>query len=135
MDAAFFAPRVSGDTRFFWENCAEHRLTVQKCKKCGNLRWPAAYLCPECLSEETEIVELPQEGILYSFVVMQRPFHPEVADKLPYLVAEVDFPGGVRLVSNLVDCEAGELKCGQKVRFAWRDSSAYTSPVFVPVKE
>ena len=131
----YFAPRISGDTRSFWENCREHRLTVQKCAKCGHLRWPASYVCPECLSEETEIVELPEEGVLYSYVVMRRPFHPAVAEKVPYIVAEVDFPGGVRLVTNLVDCEAEELKCGQRVRLVWRDGEEYVSPVFTPVKE
>lgn len=134
MCVDFFAPRISGDTNFFWENCKNHKLTAQRCRKCGAMRWPAGYLCPECLSEETEIVDLPQEGILYSFVVMHRPFHPDLADKVPYIVAEVDFPGGVRLVSNLVDCAPEELKCGQKVRLAWNDGT-YTRPVFIPIKE
>lgn len=135
MDKGFFAPRISGDTRFFWENAEQHKLTVQKCGKCGKMRWPTAYLCPDCLSEVTEIAELPPEGVLYSFVVMQRPFHPSVEEKLPYVVAEVDFPGGVRLVSNLVNCDPEKLSCGQKVRLQWSNANDYTRPVFVTVEE
>ena len=133
--AEFYSPRVTEDTRGFWNNCRKHALTVQRCAKCGRLRWPASWLCPDCLSEAVETAALPEEGTLYSFVVMRRPFRPELEDRTPYVVAEVDFEGGVRLVSNLVDCGGGELKCGQRVRLVWRDSESYTSPVFTPAGE
>ena len=135
MYAEFYSPRVTEDTRGFWNNCRKHALTVQRCAKCGRLRWPACWLCPDCLREAAETAALPEEGTLYSFVVMRRPFRPELEARTPYVVAEVDFEGGVRLVSNLVDCDGGELKCGQRVRLVWRDSESYTSPVFTPAGE
>ena len=48
----FFAPRISADTKMFWEGCKEHKLEIQRCKKCGKLRWPAAFLCPDCLTDD-----------------------------------------------------------------------------------
>jgi len=89
--AEFYSPRVTEDTRGFWNNCRKHAMTVQRCAKCGRLRWPASWLCPDCLSEAVETAALPEEGTLYSFVVMRRPFRPELEDRTPYVVAEVDF--------------------------------------------
>ena len=127
----FFAPDISADTAAFWEGCKEHKLVLQKCKKCGKLRWPAAYLCPNCLSEETELCELSGEGVIYSYAIYYKPFHPSVADKVPYVVAEVDLKEGARLVSNIVDCELSELKCGLPVEVRFIDGEGYARPVFV----
>ena len=111
----FFEPRINADAAGFWEGCREHTLRFQRCRCCGHVRWPAAYLCPECLSSDTEMTQLPPEGVLYSYVVMHKPFHPSVADKVPYVVATVDLQDGVRILTNLVDCDPATLRCGDKV--------------------
>ena len=126
----FFAPRISADTKRFWEGCAAHRLLVQKCKKCGKLRWPAGYLCSNCMSEETELVELSGEGTLYSFTVFQKNFHPSLAEEIPYIVCEVDLEGGIRLVSNLISIKSRNPRCGAKVHLKWLDCEGYSKPVF-----
>ena len=126
----FFAPRVSADTKEFWEGCKEHKLKIQRCKQCGKLRWPASYLCPDCLSEETEYTELSGEGTLYSYVVFHKPFHPSLQEKVPYVVVEVDLEGGVRLITNIVNCKPEDLACDKKVKMKWMDCEEYTKPVF-----
>lgn len=125
----FFEPRVNADTASFWEGCREHKLRFQRCHCCGNVRWPAAYLCPECLSSDAELVELFREGVLYSYVVMHKPFHPSVEDKVPYVVATVNLAEGVRILTNLVDCDLETLRCGDKVRIDFEDSETYSRPV------
>ena len=47
------------------------------------LRWPASWLCPDCLSEAAETAALPEEGTLYSFV-------HQVAYQ-PYAALEIHF--------------------------------------------
>lgn len=125
----FFEPRINADAAPFWEGCREHKLRFQRCRCCGHVRWPAAYLCPECLSSDTEWVELPREGVLYSYVVMHKPFHPSVADKVPYVVVTVDFPEGVRILTNLVDCDPAKLRCGDRVCIDFEDSETYSRPI------
>ncbi len=130
MKLDFFAPRVSADTKFFWDGCNEHKLLFQKCEECGTVRWPAAYLCPKCLSEKTKIIESSGKGSLYSFVVFHRAFHPSIEDKVPYVTAEVDLDEGVRLVTNISDSDGSDLKCGDKVSLVWEDCDGYSKPVF-----
>lgn len=125
----FFEPRMNQDTESFWGGCREHTLRFQRCKVCGHVRWPASYLCPECLSQETELTTLPPEGKLYSYVVMHRAFHPDVADKVPYVIATVDLNEGVRILTNLIDCDPKTLRCGQDVVIDFADSMTYSRPV------
>ena len=131
----FFAPRISADTKMFWEGCKEHKLEIQRCKKCGKLRWPAAFLCPDCLSSEAEMQEMSGGGTLYSYVTFQKAFHSSVQDKVPYTVGVVELEGGVRIISNIVDCEPEQLACNKKVKMKWMDCEEYTKPVFELVEE
>lgn len=125
----FFEPRISCDTAAFWEGCKEHKLVFKKCSNCGKVIWPASFVCPECLCDKGEAVELAPEGTLYSYVVMHKPFHPSLADKVPYVVAAVDLAEGVRISANILDCDVEALRCGQKVAIDFADSETYSRPI------
>jgi len=135
MGVDFFMPRVSADTKGFWDACKEHKLKFQKCSACGKLRWPAAYLCPDCLSDAFEDAELKPEGVVESFVVFQKPFHPSLEQKVPYITAAVNLQGGVRIVTNLVRCNAAEVSCGAKVRLVWSEEDGFSRPTFELIRE
>lgn len=127
----FFPPRISADTKAFWEGCKAHKLLLQRCRHCGKVIWPAQYLCPDCLSEDLELTEMSGRGTVYSWEVFRRAFHPAMEEKLPYVVAAVDLEEGTRMITNLVDCELGQLRCGLPVELRWCDGDEYTRPVFV----
>ena len=125
----FFEPRISEDTKAFWEGCRAHQLRFQRCKTCGKVRWPAGYLCPECLSEDDEYVELPTHGVLYSYIVMRKPFHPSLKEKVPYTVATVDLENGVRILANIPNDDMDGIRCGDPVTIEWCDSEVYSRPI------
>jgi len=54
----------------FFKNLKERRLTTTKCKRCAQLLWPPRIVCPNCLSDELEWVDLGTEGELYAFTEM-----------------------------------------------------------------
>lgn len=111
----FFEPRISADTKAYWDGCREHKLMVQKCKAWRSAPHPGKLCLQNCLSTETELVEMKPEGTLYSFVVMHRAFHPSVQDKVPYIVATIDLSEDVRILANMFDVDPDELKCGAEV--------------------
>ena len=131
MQYDFFPPRISEDTKGFWEGCKEHKLRIQKCSKCGKLRWPAAYLCPDCLSEEFRYVELSGKGVVYSSISFKRAFHPQIADQIPYTVATIDLDEGVRFLSNITNTDGKMVACGTRVKIDWVDCETYSKPVFL----
>lgn len=125
----FFEPRISHDTVEFWEGCREHKLLIKRCSNCGKLIWPAGWLCSECLCDEGKTVEVAPEGTLYSYIVMHKPFHPSLSDKVPYVVAAVDLDDGVRILTNIMDCDIDTLHCGVRVGIDFADSENYSRPI------
>lgn len=125
----FFEPRISADMAPWWEGCRAHELRFQKCKHCGKVRWPASYVCPECLSEAYEQTVLPNQGTLYSFVVMYKPFHPSLQEKVPYVIGAVDLEEDVRISVNMFDVDPDSLHCGMPVDIVFEDSETYSRPI------
>lgn len=130
MALEFLKPGISEDTKPFWEGAKEHKLLFQKCDNCGTFRWPAAYLCPNCLSEKNTWTECSGKGKIYSYIEFQKSFHPCAEDKVPYTVVTVDLEENVRMLSNLVNAEGKEITCGKEVKVAFEDYEDYSKPVF-----
>jgi uncharacterized OB-fold protein len=75
---------------------------------------------------------------LFSWTVVQRPFLPAFADKVPFVSALValDEDPAVRIVTYLVDADPAELRADTPVEVAFRPLSFSTVPdraVVVPM--
>ena len=40
-------PDITPVTRPFWEGARAHKLLIQRCRRCGHVRFPPAPVCPE----------------------------------------------------------------------------------------
>lgn len=130
------APLASATTLPWWEAAAEHRLVVQRCTSCEHTRHPPAPICPECRSGESDWKEVSGRGEVYTFTIVHRPI--AAGQELPYLVAVIalEGSGGLRIISNLVGVDPGEVEIGLPVDVVWEDMSADLAiPRFRPVSE
>jgi len=130
------APLASATTLPWWEAAAEHRLVVQRCASCEHTRHPPAPICPECRSGESDWKEVSGRGEVYTFTIVHRPI--AAGQELPYLVAVIalEGSGGLRIISNLVGVDPGEVAIGLPVEVVWEDMSANLAiPRFHPVSE
>ena len=126
-------PTINDVNRPFWDACARGELRLQRCRSCGHLRYPAAIVCPECLSAETEWQAVSGGGKVFSFVVFQRAYHPAWEGRVPYNVALIELDEGPILLSNVIDVDNARLTVGLDVRIAFRRlDEALSIPVFVP---
>jgi uncharacterized protein len=126
-------PKIGPDTRGFWEGCREHEIRIQKCGACGQLRWPPAFLCPHCLSQETQWVKASGRGHVYSYVVYHLAYDPAFRGDLPYVVALVALEEGPHLLTNIVGCDPGAIVCDMPVEVVWNDVTETVSlPKFRP---
>lgn len=129
-------PKPNEDTKPFWNGCREHQLKFQKCKDCGEVRWPPSILCPKCYSQDAEWTAASGRGKVFSYAVYHRPFHPAFKERLPYVVAIVALEEGPHILSNIVDCSHDRLRCDMDVCVTWKDVSEETSlPLFRPVQK
>jgi hypothetical protein len=67
--------------------------------------------------------------------VVHQPFLPQLADKVPFVVAvvELEGTGGTRMTSNLVDADLAALAAGLAVEVVFEDmAGGLTLPRFTP---
>lgn len=122
----------------FWDAAREDRLVAPRCTNCGTFRLPPAPFCFECRHQETEWVELPGTGTLFTFTVVRHPLHPDLADACPYASGVVELDGtqgaGARMIVNIIDCDVEELEIGDRVEIVWEHvNEDMSTPRFRPV--
>ena len=126
-------PQVNPDTQPFWDGCKEHELRFQKCLDCGRVRWPPAMVCSECHSAQTEWITAGGKGIVYTYAVYHRAFHPAFKDDLPYVSAVVELEEGPHLLTNIIGCKPDAVQCDMPVEVSWEDvTDEFCLPKFKP---
>jgi uncharacterized OB-fold protein len=120
------APPVSPETREFWDAAAAGRLLVKSCRACGEAHWYPRALCPYCFSADTEWQPASGRGTIYSYSVMRR-------TAAPYAIAYVTLEEGVRMLTNIVDCDLDAIRIGQAVEVVFKPSDGGPPvPMFRP---
>lgn len=116
-------PAPNMDDAGFWDCCRQRKLAFQTCAECGTPRHPPTPVCPKCHSTKIKWSEAPAEAEVYTYNVIHHASHAAVTGRLPYIGAVIVFPGlpGVRLVSNLTDCDPSAVSIGMKVELWWDD--------------
>lgn len=113
-------PYADDETQPFWDAALEGKLVGNKCSNCGTFRLPPTPFCYECQHRETEWVELPGTGAIYSFIIVRHPLRPEMQEAVPYVSAVIEVDGtqgaGARMLANVVDCDPEKVKIGDKVK-------------------
>jgi hypothetical protein len=99
----------------FFKNLKEGRLTTTKCRKCAKLLWPPRIVCPHCLSNEMEWINLGTEGELYAFTEMRLGAPLGFVQDMPFCIGIVKI-GGLLLSARIDDANYEQLKIGDKVR-------------------
>jgi uncharacterized OB-fold protein len=104
-------PALDDDSRGFWEGCALGEIRVQRCERCGSRRFPPRPMCPVCRSLEVSWDPIPDEGTIWSFVVVHPPLLPAYGELAPYnvVVVALDVDPTLRLVGNLVAAAEGDI--------------------------
>ncbi|MCP4123641.1 MAG: Zn-ribbon domain-containing OB-fold protein [Bacteroidetes bacterium] len=127
-------PLVNNWARPFWDGTREEKLLIQKCSDCNKNIFYPRMACPFCFSENLEWVEASGKGTIYSFTVMESnaasPFVPD----MPFVIAVVILEEGVRMLTNIVDCDVDSLQCDQAVEVTFRKKNdEFTMPMFTLV--
>jgi uncharacterized OB-fold protein len=104
-------PAPDNASRHYWQSAADGRLVLQRCTACGVHQFYPRALCTACAGE-TEWVDASGRGTLYTFTVIRQNRSPAFAALSPYAVGIVELDEGVRMMSNIVDCDVEQLEVG-----------------------
>ena len=124
-------PAITHDNAYFFEGAKQGKLLLQRCEACGMLHHPPKAAC-ECGSFDLGTVEASGRGTVYSFVVNHYPQVP--AFDYPLAVGLIELEEGVRMVSDIIGIEPGEIRVGMPVECEFvRFDDELTLPQFRPV--
>ena len=101
------APAATEVSRPYWEALAAGTLTFQHCLACGHRWLPAREACPHCLGTGASWEASVGRGKVVSWVVYHTAYHDALKERVPYNVALVELDEGPRLLTNVVDSDAG----------------------------
>ena len=111
------APVPTPETLPFWEGCAAGELRIQRCTSCGKHVFYPRPACPHCWSTDLEWVVSDGTATLHS-----------------YVIAIVELPEGVRMMTNLVEVEADpeKLPLDMPLRVVFEPRGDVHLPLFAP---
>ncbi|MEH7112485.1 Zn-ribbon domain-containing OB-fold protein [Neobacillus niacini] len=113
-------PKITRQSKPFWDAAKRHELMVQQCAECGWYHLPAAELCPKC-SGELEWVHASGKGKVHTFTIFHVPYHPAFKDELPYNVSIIELEEGPLLLSNVINCKNEDINTGMPVQVTFED--------------
>lgn len=126
QEPKYVAPTVYPETQEYWSAASDGRLLVKHCLDCGEYHHYPRSACPFCFSERTQWRAASGQGTIYSYSVMRRA-------SVPYVIAYVTLAEGPAMMTNIVDCDPGQLRIGQAVKLAFRPTEGGPAlPMFVP---
>lgn len=129
-------PTPSPETRRYWEGCRSHELWLPFCLACDSFFFYPRPFCPSCFSWGIEWRRASGRGVVYSYAIQYRAFHPGWSQEVPYVTALVELEEGPRLFTTLVGVEPDpkKVRCDMPVEVVFEDVSEEISlPKFRPV--
>ena len=118
---AMMRPSVSRDTAFFWDGVKAHELRIQRLPD-GSLQHPPVLAVWQDKAEPMDYVVAGGTGTVFSFVVHHAPKVP--GRTLPFVIALVELEEGVRMLGELRNVDAAQVKIGMPVRATYIDFPA-----------
>lgn len=128
-------PELTDRNRHFWQGGREGRLVLLRCRSCGYYLHPPSPICPRDRSTDVGPEGVSGRATVASFSVNHHPWLPGVP--LPYVIGlvEVEEQAGLRLTTNLVNCEPGEVRIGMPVRVVFEHHADPNGDVWLPLFE
>lgn len=108
-----------GSARYWREVPQRYRYEAAQCTKCNKTFFPPRLLCSECRGREFKKTILPHDGTVETFTVI-RVAPSGFTDEAPYAVGIVKLSNGVKLTTQIVDCDPDKLEIGDKVHLEFR---------------
>jgi hypothetical protein len=136
-DVAAWAPMPEPDevSRFFWDGVREHKLLILRCDQCGKfVHWPRD-VCKFCLATHLTPREVSGRAALETWTEPYQSPHPWFQHRVPFILAVVELPEqeDLKLVTNIVDCAADDLRIGMALVVDFVEiAPGLTLPLFKP---
>ena len=122
-------PQPSISSEPFWASGADGRLRIAQCQACRRYHHPPVPICPECRSLEVAMTPVSGRATVVGFTVNQHQWLPGLRAAVRHRQRRPRRGSAdVRLTTNIVGCEPGEVAIGQQVRGPVRAARGRVAP-------
>lgn len=127
-------PQVEPYSQAFWDGTKNSKLLIQFCKDCDARIFFPRQQCPECWSTQLDWTEASGKAEIYAFSITYEGVEAAFVEDLPIVLAWVDLPEGIRMQTNIIDCNPEDVAIGQSVEVVFKAvTDDITLPYFRPV--
>jgi uncharacterized protein len=111
------------DSAPWWDAVRRHELLIQRCARCGALRFPPRVVCNRCRSRDAAWVPALGTGRVVSWIVNHQPFAPGMSADEPFVVLLVRLDDGtdIHMYGNLVEAPSSAITPGMPVEAVFVD--------------
>ena len=126
-------PEISEINREYFDGCVAGELRIRTCNACAaRFRFAHAW-CPQCWSSQLGWQRASGHARVSHFTVVHMAPVPAFQAESPYVLAMVELDEGVRMMTNIVDCDPEIVRVGMEVRVRFEPRGETRVPVFVPL--
>ncbi len=126
-------PVVSGETEPFWNACREGTFLIQQCEDCEKFQYHYRGFCCHCWSDRVRDHAIDGTGTVWTYTVVERNRMEGFSERVPYVVALIEVPEGIKILSNVVNCDVDSVAIGMPVRLTFADATdGLRIPMFEP---
>jgi len=108
-------PRITPDSRPFWDACRRHEWMLPFCVDCGRAHLPPGPVCPHCFSPDLQWRVASGRGTVSSWVLVHKAWLSSFAKELPYNVIQIELEEGPRLTASFIGDGPHRLAVGLRV--------------------
>lgn len=129
-------PEFRPETKPYWDGCKNHELLLPRSKETGEVFFYPRALSPgEDMSENLEWVPASGKAKVWTYAIHHMGPSKAYKGDPPYVVALVELDEGVKMMTNVVDCDPHDVHVGMEVEVVFDDvTDEVTLPKFKPVK-
>jgi uncharacterized OB-fold protein len=107
-------PHADNVSAPFWAAAAEGKVLFQECPKCGHRQFYPRAMCTACAATPAWR-EASGRGTVHTFTIIRQNWAKPFKDELPYVVAMIELDEGVKMMTNLTDCDVDDVHIGMAV--------------------
>jgi uncharacterized OB-fold protein len=130
-----YLPAITAENEFFWHAGEQGVLRFVRCQACGRYVHPPLPICPACKCRDVHDEAVSGRGTVLSYTINHQVWEPGL--EAPYVIAivEMDEQSGLRLTTNIVNCDIRTVAIGMRVRVVFEHCGDVWLPLFQPDRE
>jgi uncharacterized protein len=125
-------PALTAENAFFWRAGELGVLKFVRCQACGHYVHPPLPICPVCKCRKVCDEPVSGRGTVVSYTINHQVWEPGL--EAPYVIGivEMDEQPGLRLTTNIVNCDIQNVSIGMRVRVLFERCVDVWLPLFEP---